>query len=86
MINADAVFADDDIPSGLWEQVGPDRAASRGISVEQLPEFYRQRNLLGVRVKASHVGNAVVFIASGATPTTGATWPIDGGIREAFQR
>jgi len=37
-------------------------------------------------VRARHVGNAVVFFASNATPTTGATLPVDGGIPEAFPR
>ncbi len=87
MINADAVFDDDgDVTSGLWAAVGPDRAAARGLKPEDLPEFYRKRNLLGARIRAHHVGAAVVFLASNATPTTGATIPIDGGIPEAFPR
>jgi NAD(P)-dependent dehydrogenase (short-subunit alcohol dehydrogenase family) len=86
LVNADAVFAEGDTPSGLWETVGPARAASRGLAVESLPEFYRERNLLKARVTARHVGNAVVFFASEQTPTTGATLPIDGGIVEAFPR
>ncbi len=38
------------------------------------------------RVLAEHVGNAVVFFASNLTPTTGATFPVDGGIPAAFPR
>ncbi len=86
MINPDAVFGDAQIPSGLWETVAADRAKSRNMKPEELPEFYRQRNLLKASVHARHVGNAVVFFASGATPTTGATLPVDGGILEAFPR
>lgn len=86
MINADAVFGDDDIKSGLWEAVGPARAASRQMGEDELPEFYRQRNLLKARVTGRHVGRAVVFFAANATPTTGTTLPIDGGIAEAFPR
>ncbi len=86
MINADAIFAEDDVPSGLWATVGPDRARSRGLKVEELPEYYRARNLLRARVTARHVGNAVVFFASNRTPTTGATLPVDGGVVEAFPR
>jgi rhamnulose-1-phosphate aldolase/alcohol dehydrogenase len=86
LINADAVFGDEATPSGLWQEVGPARAASRGISESELPEFYRGRNLLKARVTARHVGNAVVFFASDQTPTTGATLPVDGGIPEAFPR
>ena len=85
-INADAIFEEGEVRSGLWETVGPDRAERRGLEPEALPEFYRQRNLLRARVRARHVGNAVVFFASNATPTTGATLPVDGGIPEAFPR
>jgi rhamnulose-1-phosphate aldolase/alcohol dehydrogenase len=86
LINADAVFAEGETPSGLWQTVGPDRARSRGLPVEALPDFYRDRSLLRTRVSARHVGNAVVFFASNQTPTTGATLPVDGGIVEAFPR
>jgi len=86
MINADAVFAHGDIPSGLWAEVGPQRAKSRRMKTEDLPEYYRSRNLLKARVYGHHVGNAVVFFATNATPTTGATLPIDGGVVEAFPR
>ncbi len=86
MINADAIFGDKDTPSGLWSTVGPQRAKSRNLDVKQLPDYYRQRNLLKARVRGRHVGNAVVFFASNATPTTGATLPVDGGVVEAFPR
>jgi rhamnulose-1-phosphate aldolase/alcohol dehydrogenase len=86
LINADAIFDEGEVRSGLWEAVGPDRARRRGLDADELPEFYRQRNLLRARVRARHVGNAVVFFASNATPTTGATLPVDGGIPEAFPR
>jgi len=85
-INADAIFDEGEVRSGLWDTVGPDRARRRGLDPEELPDFYRQRNLLRARVRARHVGNAVVFFASNATPTTGATLPVDGGIPEAFPR
>lgn len=86
MVTPDAVFGDADSPSGLWETVGPTRARSRGMDEAKLADFYRERSLLKVPVLARHVGNAVVFFASGATPTTGAVLPVDGGIPEAFSR
>jgi rhamnose utilization protein RhaD (predicted bifunctional aldolase and dehydrogenase)/NAD(P)-dependent dehydrogenase (short-subunit alcohol dehydrogenase family) len=86
MINPDAVFGDEEIPSKLWNLVGPERMKSRGLDPEGLKEYYRQRNLLKVRVMAEHVGNAVVFFASEQTPTTGATLPVDGGNPAAFPR
>jgi NAD(P)-dependent dehydrogenase (short-subunit alcohol dehydrogenase family) len=86
MINADAVFGDEANPSHLWEVVGPERAKSRGLAPQDLPEYYRRRNLLQTRVLARHVGAAVVFFASNQSPTTGATLPVDGGLPEAFPR
>jgi rhamnulose-1-phosphate aldolase/alcohol dehydrogenase len=86
MINADAVFGDARRPSGLWQEVGPARARSRGLEPAALQDYYRQRNLLKLAVTPEHVGNAVVFFASNLTPTTGATLPVDGGIPEAFPR
>jgi enoyl-[acyl-carrier-protein] reductase (NADH) len=56
------------------------------MTLEELPEFYRQRNLLKTRVSGRHVGNAVVFFASNLTPTSGATLPVDGGVAAAFPR
>ena len=61
-------------------------SSAKGVMVEELPEFYRGRNLLKARVLGHHVGNAVVFFASNQTPTTGATLPVDGGLSEAFPR
>jgi len=87
MVNPDAVFGDEEVPSKLWELIGPDRMKSRGLDPKGLREYYRQRNLLKVEVTAEHVGNAVVFLASGASSaTTGATLPVDGGIPAAFPR
>jgi rhamnulose-1-phosphate aldolase/alcohol dehydrogenase len=86
MVNADAVFGDDKRPSGLWQEVGPARARSRGLDPATLPDYYRERNLLKARVTGEHVGNAVVFFASNLTPTTGATLPVDGGVADAFPR
>jgi rhamnulose-1-phosphate aldolase/alcohol dehydrogenase len=85
-VNADAVFGDDDAPSQLWQQVGPDRMRARGLDEKGLREFYRQRSLLKTTVLPRHVGEAVVFFASGRTPTTGAVLPVDGGLPEAFPR
>lgn len=82
----DAVFGNENHPSGLWGEVGPDRAKAHGIEFDKLEEHYRDRNLLRARVTGRHVGNAVVFFATNQTPTTGSTLPIDGGIPGAFPR
>jgi rhamnose utilization protein RhaD (predicted bifunctional aldolase and dehydrogenase)/NAD(P)-dependent dehydrogenase (short-subunit alcohol dehydrogenase family) len=86
LVAPDAVFAEGEVRSGLWEGIGPERAAARGLAPEALPEFYRRRNLLKAEVTGSHVGHAVVFLASGRVPTTGAVLPVDGGLPEAFPR
>ena len=56
------------------------------LDPQGLRDFYRERSLLKQRVTPQHVGQAVVFFASEATPTTGATLPVDGGIPGAFPR
>ncbi len=86
MVNADAVFGSPENPSGLWQSVGPARAEARGLEPDQLPEYYRSRNLLKARITPDHVGNAVVFFATQQTPTTGATLPVDGGLPNASPR
>lgn len=86
MVNPDAVFGDEEISSKLWDLVGPDRMRSRGLDYDGLKEYYRNRNLLKAQVLAEHVGNVVVFFAADLTPTTGASFPVDGGIAAAFPR
>jgi rhamnulose-1-phosphate aldolase/alcohol dehydrogenase len=86
MINADAIFAEGETPSGLWREIGDDRARSKGLAPEALEEHYRERNLLRAKVRGVHVGRAVVFFAANLTPTTGATLPVDGGVAAAFPR
>jgi rhamnose utilization protein RhaD (predicted bifunctional aldolase and dehydrogenase)/NAD(P)-dependent dehydrogenase (short-subunit alcohol dehydrogenase family) len=86
MVNPDAVFGDEAVSSGLWDEIGPDRMKSRGLDPDGLEDYYRQRNLLKASVRAEHVGNVVVFFASEQTPTTGASFPVDGGVPSAFPR
>jgi rhamnulose-1-phosphate aldolase/alcohol dehydrogenase len=84
IVNPDAVFQD----SRLWsEGVRRQRAAAQGIRVEDLEDFYRKRNLLGVRILPEDVAEAVLFLASDrSAKTTGCTITVDGGVREAFPR
>jgi rhamnose utilization protein RhaD (predicted bifunctional aldolase and dehydrogenase)/NAD(P)-dependent dehydrogenase (short-subunit alcohol dehydrogenase family) len=86
LVAPDGIFADGDVPSGLWAEVGPERAASRGLTMADLPEHYRQRNLLKTRITGADVAEAVVFLARRAIPVTGAVIPVDGGLPEAFLR
>jgi enoyl-[acyl-carrier-protein] reductase (NADH) len=55
--------------------------------VDQLEDFYRQRNLLKQRVLAEDVAETALYLASNrSAKTTGAMIPVDGGVREAFPR
>lgn len=86
MVNPDAVFSGGGTESGLWNAVGPSRAAAKGLKPSDLPAHYQQRNLLNARVTAEDVGRAIVFFVTEQTPTTGASLPVDGGIPGAFPR
>ena len=82
----DAVFKGEGRKSGLWEVCGPDRMRARGLDEKGLEEYYRNRNLLKIQVRADHVANGVLFFVTRQTPTTGATLPIDGGLPDATPR
>jgi len=86
MVAPDAVFSQGKYKSGLWEMVGSDRMKARGISEDELHEYYRNRNLLKAAVTGRHVANAVLFFITRQTPTTGATIPVDGGLPDATPR
>jgi rhamnose utilization protein RhaD (predicted bifunctional aldolase and dehydrogenase)/NAD(P)-dependent dehydrogenase (short-subunit alcohol dehydrogenase family) len=86
MVSPDAVFSHGSTKSGLWQEVGPDRMKARGLDEQGLEEYYRQRNLLKVKVTAEHVARAVLFFVTRQTPTTGATIPVDGGLPDAAPR
>ena len=84
VVNPDAVFQG----SNLWsKEVREQRAQAHGIGMDALEDFYRQRNLLKERITAEDVAEAVLFLASDVSAkTTGATIPVDGGLKDAFPR
>lgn len=86
MVAPDAVFSEGEYKSGLWQEIGPGRMKARGLDEKQLQEYYRNRNLLRIKVTGRHVANAVLFFATRQTPTTGATIPVDGGLPDATPR
>ncbi len=86
MVSPDAVFGEGTRRSGLWAEVGPDRMRARGLDEKGLEAYYRERNLLKVRVTPEHVARAVIFFATRQTPTTGATIPVDGGLPDSTPR
>jgi rhamnulose-1-phosphate aldolase/alcohol dehydrogenase len=83
MVNPDAVLS-----SNLWSpEIREKRAKAQGIPVEQLEDFYTQRNLLKAKITGEDVAEAVFWLASDrSAKTTGAMIPVDGGVREAFPR
>lgn len=84
-VNPDAVLQGSGIWSDAWKE---QTAASLGISIDELPEYYRKRSMLARAVEPDHIAEAVAWLASEArsSRTTGATIPVDGGVREAFLR
>ena len=84
IVNPDAVFRD----SKLWsEDVRRERARAQGISVDELEDFYRKRNILARPILPEDVAEAVLFLASDrSAKTTGCTLTVDGGVKDAFPR
>ncbi len=84
-VNPDAVLEGSGIWSDQWKQ---QTAESLGITVEELPEYYRKRSMLGVTVSADDCAEAIFWLASEArsSRTTGCVIPVDGGVREGFLR
>jgi rhamnulose-1-phosphate aldolase/alcohol dehydrogenase len=84
IVNPDAVFRD----SKLWsEDVRRERARAQGISVHDLEDFYRKRNILARPILPEDVAEAVLFLASDrSAKTTGCTITVDGGVKDAFPR
>jgi NAD(P)-dependent dehydrogenase (short-subunit alcohol dehydrogenase family) len=86
MVAPDNVFAHGARRSGLWAEVGSDRARSKGLELKDLEDHYRNRNLLKSKISSSDVANAVLYFATHQSPTTGATIPVDGGLPAATPR
>jgi rhamnulose-1-phosphate aldolase/alcohol dehydrogenase len=84
IVNPDAVFRD----SKLWsDDVRRERARAQGISVDELEDFYRKRNILARPILPEDVAEAVLFLASDrSAKTTGCSLTVDGGVKDAFPR
>jgi len=84
IVNPDAVFRD----SKLWsDDVRRERARAQGISVDDLEDFYRKRNILARPILPEDVAEAVLFLTSDrSAKTTGCSLSVDGGVKDAFPR
>ena len=86
-IRVNAINADQ-IDTPLFRRFVTERAASRGVTVEQQLEVYRQRTAMGVSlIPAEAVADIAVLLASDRFRfTTGDIVTIDGGLPDAFPR
>ena len=83
IVNPDGVFQD----SGLWDKIRKNRAKTYGIAGAQLEDYYRQRNLMKIRILPEDVAESVAFLVSKrSSKTTGCILTVDGGVKEAFPR
>ena len=80
----DAVLAGSSIWNSAWRA---DRAATYGISDDELEAHYRARTTLKVNILPEDVAEAVFFFASGlSAKTTGGVLTVDGGVPAAYVR
>ena len=86
-IRVNAINADQ-IETPLFRKFVAERAASRGVSVDEQLETYRRRNVMGVSlIPAEVVADLAVLLASERFRfTTGDIITVDGGLPEAFPR
>lgn len=83
-VNPDAVLEGSTIWQGEWRA---QRAASYGVSEEDLAQVYRERSLLKRSVLPEDIAEAVAFLASDrAAKSTGNILNVDAGNATAFTR
>jgi NAD(P)-dependent dehydrogenase (short-subunit alcohol dehydrogenase family) len=86
-IRVNAINADQ-VDTPMFRRFVEERAAARGVSVEQQLEAYRDRNVMGVSlIPPDAVADLAVLLASDRFRyTTGDVLTVDGGLPEAFPR
>ncbi len=84
-VNPDAVLAGSRIWGSSWRQ---ERAATYGVTPDQLEEVYRKRTALGVNILPEDIAEAVAFFASPtrSSKSTGNILNVDGGVAAAYPR
>ena len=86
-IRVNAINADQ-VDTPLFRRFVRERAAGRGVSEEEQLEAYRARSLMGAGlIPPEAVADLAVLLAGDKLRfTTGAMFPVDGGLPEAFPR
>jgi len=86
-IRVNAINADQ-IETPMFRRFVEERAAGRGVSVDEQLESYRRRNVMGASlIPADAVADLAVLLASERFRfTTGDILTVDGGLPEAFPR
>jgi rhamnulose-1-phosphate aldolase/alcohol dehydrogenase len=74
--------------SGFWTQEWrEERSRTYGFAVDDIEEYYRQRNALKVNVEARDVAETILWLASDrSAKTTGCVVTIDGGLMATYPR
>jgi rhamnulose-1-phosphate aldolase/alcohol dehydrogenase len=80
----DAVIQGSSIWDSEWKEA---RAKQYGVKVEELNDYYRQRNTLKVEILPDDIAEAIAFLACArSAKTTGAMLTVDGGVPTAYVR
>lgn len=82
-VNPDGVIIGSKIWEGAWAE---GRAKAYGITVEELPQHYANRNLLKEIIRPADIANGVFAVVAILDKSTGNIINIDGGMPEAFPR
>ncbi len=82
-VNPDGVIIGSKIWEGEWAE---GRAKAYGISVDELPQHYANRNLLKKIIRPSDIANGVFAVTAILDKSTGNIINVDGGMPGAFPR
>ncbi len=84
VVNPDAVIQGSNIWAGGWAE---GRAKAYGVSVEELPDHYAKRTLLGEAILPEDIANGAFALVGGLlNKSTGNVINVDGGLAAAFVR